>query len=869
MRFKRIVTLFVVCAALLQLFSGNVCAAVDNEEKYQVVRALTGIRLDDDDAVTRKQFALLLSRAMNEELPTDSGVYFSDVPPATAESAAIGYLMQYGIVSGDGNGYFYPDNVITRSEAAKMLVASLGRTLVAEVRGGYYAGYLSEAEKIGLMKGCSGAEELCGKDAMLMVYNTIHTNMLTETGISVSGGISYDTNETFLHHYRDIYIFDGTVNATRYIGINGCAPTYTERIAVGGAVYEQIGVNFDKYLGYNVRLYYKDGDSGDIAVYMYPKDNSSTIVDAWDISVNPDVHSLTLLRGAANRKYWKISQYADFIYNGRLYEGIKPSDFVFDDGYVELIDNDKDDKADVVIINSVKYTRVSAVDEVGQKIYGTGSEIYDLLNNQYSELINEAGFDMSIEEVQTDDILEVYESLDEEEKLLKIICVSNSFSGKVDSVSESDAGNMIVSSAEEEYRTTRAFANSSDSSVLKIGKSFIFYLNQKGEIASVKPSSDSGMLYGYLLKARVYSDEDAEDKVVLRIYTQENKYCSYNLAEKVKTGDSSSKMKAIVVYESLVTDNGTQQQMLKFSVNDDGEINSIYTAKIMPEYDGKTEFYATTNAEYTYYSSPGCLYNTASGSNYYAGNPTAYFNIVREPNRRGVINTTDNLTEEEIYVSYAPHMIDGSKQYATIYDFGYANNASCVLVEPKIVNALYDNNAVLVNKVKRGIDDDNEALTQIFGWKKAQKVIYEPSRVFKSSSQTMIDNMKRGDIYIATFDKQQFGLIESAVKVYSADAEWSEGVTALVGSADVCSKQAVVKGTVYDCELPALCIDVNGVKKNVTIGSITNFYIYDEDTGEYVITDGGEIHGTVHSGTGSRVVVYARYSLAYDVIILN
>lgn len=865
MKTKKIFVFLLAAIMVLQIVPVSFANAYD-EGKIEVSAAISGMDLSANETVTRAQFARILALSMTGEVYTEGSKYFEDVSYGDYAYGSISYLASMGIIAGDGVN-FHPDKIISKNEALKMVVTALGYRHPAEEKGGYFSGYLAMATKLKLLDDCSNSATLTGKDAMMIMYNTMHADMLEVTSITQEGYVSEISDVDFLEYYRGIFKYTGIVNATAYAGIGGYSKTERNAIVVGNITLENTLPIHNTYIGRKVDAYYKDSGNYE-AVYIKSNEQSYEIYTAEEISDNPLDHSLTNLKLNENGANVKISQYADFILNGRLHASVRGEDLAFNDGYVELIDNGGESGADVVIINSIEYARVSATDDISSIIYGGPGQKYELSEAEFFTLTDENGKDIGIEELASDDILEVMESSDARDKILQIKRVRKSFSGKITSLGETKTGIKLIGVGDTEYKTTRAFTQTTEYTEAALGKYAIFYLNANDEIACVKYTDESDMLYGYLLEAENGSGISSEAKV--KVYTQENKCEVFDLTDKVSVNYSSTKQKEEDVVTCLMEAGKAKQQMIKFSLNKNREINKIFVADELSEFDGSSEFYRSAQTTYKYSNSSKMLYVYAEKTTaFYVGDVVAYFNVLRYP--IGQLSSSGRLSEDDLYVSYAPHMVESGDCNAIIYDYGYTKNARCLIVEPQSRTVVYDTNLVLVNDVKHTIDENGEDSIKIYGWKKSQKAIYEPSEYMKTSLPAMISTIKSGDIMIATFDRLEFGQLETVKKVFSKDDEWEVGHTHYSNTPTSLAygKQTVIRGTVFDRDEAVIVVDLGDGKQTITTNYLTNYYFYDKEAEEYVPTAGSEIRTARDSGQGSRVVVYSRYGVAYDLIILD
>lgn len=97
-----------------------------------------------------------------ESYKTNHSVVFRDIDGSYAKEAIL-KLKDSGVVSGEGDGKFYPKRVITRAEASKFIVLALGleqdpmsaRAFKDVPKESWYAGYVGALAKTSILKGTS------------------------------------------------------------------------------------------------------------------------------------------------------------------------------------------------------------------------------------------------------------------------------------------------------------------------------------------------------------------------------------------------------------------------------------------------------------------------------------------------------------------------------------------------------------------------------------------------------------------------------------------------------------------------------------------------------------------------------------------
>lgn len=136
------------------------------EEAGTVLGAL-GIMVGDpdgkfrpDDGIKRSEFAKIAVHAMGLEDSAQASSGITKFHDVSADYWANGYInvaSNQQLIVGDPDGKFRPEDRISYQEAVTILVRMLGYELAAESKGGYPAGYLQVANQYGFTKNAAGA----------------------------------------------------------------------------------------------------------------------------------------------------------------------------------------------------------------------------------------------------------------------------------------------------------------------------------------------------------------------------------------------------------------------------------------------------------------------------------------------------------------------------------------------------------------------------------------------------------------------------------------------------------------------------------------------------------------------------------------
>jgi len=144
--------------------------------------------------ITRAEVATLTTRmSVAEWFMLDSAVNIEDIflDVGFRHWAVIYLSLAYekGIVMGDGDGNFRPNDNITERETVTMIVRALGYSETARELGGFPYGYIQVAEELGLLEHTimtldSEREYLLRGNLFLLLYNAVqYRETLTNTNI--------------------------------------------------------------------------------------------------------------------------------------------------------------------------------------------------------------------------------------------------------------------------------------------------------------------------------------------------------------------------------------------------------------------------------------------------------------------------------------------------------------------------------------------------------------------------------------------------------------------------------------------------------------------------------------------------------------
>lgn len=330
---KKVLALVLACAMVFGTvaMAGSVYPDVADDANYaEAVKTLSALEIikgDDqgnfnpDATITRAEMAKILCTMIGSGDLATTATKFADVADNHWASGYIAYAQQLGYIDGYDATTFGPEDPVTYEQVLKLIMAALGYTYKAEQNGGYPTGYLYVAADREVTKGATGKgpEAAPRSTVAILVNNAMNTPVMERTTYGTDSvyeeldGTGTKIFKTLLTSKHKTYKVEGKVTNTYKQDTNlkeGYVDTYitktlninvedkigatAETTTVGGVVtktgyynlknIESLDKSAADYVGYSSVIYYKELDSGDIAVVCVvpktAKNNTVTIADA-------------------------------------------------------------------------------------------------------------------------------------------------------------------------------------------------------------------------------------------------------------------------------------------------------------------------------------------------------------------------------------------------------------------------------------------------------------------------------------------------------------------------------------------------------------------------------------------------------------
>lgn len=521
---------------------------------FGIYENMTAENIDSTAKVTRAEFAQMAYELFNGNL-TPGKCGYNDVNDSDSYYEAVSALTQNGILQGDENNNFNPNDEITVGQASKIAIMMLGYRYHAEIEGGYYVGYNKIAQDNRLYPGGSSDRSMNYAEAILLMYN------ITETDIAFvdisNRNISADSGTTFMNEYFDIYkVDDAYCESNMYSGIVGKSACSDNCVVIDGGKYSDTSNIAAKYLGYRVSFYYRDNDDDEEIVYILPhkKVTEKYILSMAVIDDSNLTSSCIPYETEKNDKKLLLDEDVTVIYNGVETSGYTADLFRNVNGSFTAVDNDSDSKTDTLIIKSYEYYIFDKIDITNNIITDKFGRILDIAPDDDEEKIiwcDADGNQYNINDLIEWDALAVEKSTDE--SYYKITVLNKHIEGKLTNFSGSGKEKKAVINGNE-YKISDHYYQSSDNKFPvqgNIGVNVFAVLDVNDEIILFDAANSGEYKWGILIKISPY--EDTDDKYFAKVIASDGLQYTYELDKKVAIDGKKYSSKTATGYTAMIS----------------------------------------------------------------------------------------------------------------------------------------------------------------------------------------------------------------------------------------------------------------------------------------------------------------------------
>jgi len=565
-----------------------------------------------DNTITRAEFAKLLV------LSTTPGVVhtattnkFPDLSVDHWANTYIAAAVNTGAINGYEDGTFRPENPVSYGEAVKMIVCTLGYGSVVTPTEPWYNGYIQLANQIKLTKGAVGLGSNEAKRGLVaqLIYNIDDVEKLIQTGKDQFGNPQFgaDTSKEDYEEYDGVVtaVFEDTLEGISY-GLK------RSQIMIDDEVFSIGEYSLDKlypYLGKSVLVEYEDDSKQTIVDIKEDRNKTLKISDVDIDEVNG--REITYFDSKDREEELELASDLYVIYNGRGVErDLIDDDFIeeyldIDCGEITFLNNDGKSDYDVAYVTSYETMYVSNKTSSNGvfKIYDTYGPVSDITLKDSEctvyKVTEEGGSKKkvdSLSSIPSNSIISIASPLDDDEGTEIIVSTVTLKSKKIESVSKD-----LYTIDGDEYALSAYYEDliDEDSSYeLEKGNTGTFYLDYTGRIAYYT-KADTTDPYGYLATIDVASGLKSTYNAY--IFTQSGSWLEeYPFADNIRVnGKRYSPDEAVEILEDTaalinadkpdsIIENADYAQLIKYTLNNKGEIAEIYTIDPDGDFDNGT-----------------------------------------------------------------------------------------------------------------------------------------------------------------------------------------------------------------------------------------------------------------------------------------
>lgn len=465
-----------------------------------------------------------------------------------------------GIAKADSDGNFNPEMSASYEDAVQMVVSAIGYGHQAMNRGGEPADYVYVAKKLGITKKLSTSmgNNITRGDVALLVYAALTVDIMQPVAYSSDGKIvTYEavTGVNALNTYFDAYEVSGIISENEYAALYGDSTLNKEQVLINDEVFNVGYTDVANYLGYYATVYALEGDSADnrtIIAYSVKsvKNNTLTILEEQIESVETSVDGYTYTYWndkETDKKAKVVTTCATplVLYNGKAVIDVTKALLVPEYGHVVLIDNNGDDKYDIIDIWEYELVFVFSASASSGSVtnYYDRSATYkfDPENEDYHvTFLNAYGGKAQLSDIKQYSVLYVYQSIDGLEK--KVVIANNKINGTIEEI-DSD-GYYTINGVP--YEISPAAEGMLDLAVSDVGD---FYLDADMRLVGFNGTTVIRRNIGMFI---AINDGGLARGYQMKILTQNNGVRIYDVASSVKV--NGEKMSASEIYELAYTD---------------------------------------------------------------------------------------------------------------------------------------------------------------------------------------------------------------------------------------------------------------------------------------------------------------------------
>ena len=656
---------------------------------------------DMEHHLTRGELAQMAAKLMKEPAYTGDGDFFYDVYKDNPYRGDIYALAQAGILHGDGDGYFRPEEEISELEICKVFSVILGFEPI-----GQYDNYIRIAREAGVSNGLEADGVVTYEEAMLMAHNTLHCEMMEAYLYGENKEYRITKDYRAIERYHGLVKQEGVVEG-RYLTT---LSRETNQIAENHLLINdrQFLCDDETMLGKYVVFYSgrkSDGSTEKEIQYIYAHEGRNRILTLMGDAVSEVGTSEIRYFVGEKEKSIKITGLTDVVVNSIACPDYTEDDLKAPMATLTFIDNNDDGVYDVIFVDDPQYMIVGGVDKNNNMIYGKYPQITigDSNRDTNLEVYMALGKTM-LSMLRVGTAVSVSQSRNETGTLrIRVNEVATKVQGRIEKIM-----NNKITVAGKSFKMTDATVTDQE---VRAGDNVIVYY--KGDYAAiVVHMTNDAYQFGYMTGARnsgggfvgklsvklvgldrVLYEYDATNPM----WIDEIKYTKADAAMTRLETAAKSRVFETSTAEGILNENARlpYSQPIRYKVNENGQITHIDTVLYEPEYELENSLRPNGGIRSAYYGSGSrSFYNGSANVNDFLFSAPDNGNIIMPPqeNRDQVewYGDGDPANGNEYFVEYyTVDPVNRVAEYVVAYNFRYeASDSSAIGVISDIYDSL-------------------------------------------------------------------------------------------------------------------------------------------------------------------------------------
>ena len=411
-----------------------------------------------EDTLTRAEMSAVAVRlfGMDSDNQSSTKSGFADVADDYWGKNSINTAFDLGLVNGNGDGTFSPEDEVTAEQAVKIIVCALGYEPKAQSKGAYPGGYLATGSELGLFEDISFSDGYSNPlprwKAAMLVYNALEVQLMEVKSYGENKSSVVSDNKTALGTYLKTEKKTGVITATYSASIDN-DDLEPGDVLIDDTVYTT-SLDMSDYIGYSVDFYctIETGNKKNEIIVFFPVEgsNSTTEIDFDDVtSVKvSDSFAITVDYYTNDGKKGKSLTLTKpvIMYNGKAEEFASADelqDFLDDNmnqGQLRVVKDKDNSYKDILFVENYDAYPVATIDaenmRIGYTVYSAGRsdvKVLDLSNENNPDakvfFYNEDDEEIQLSDIQVGDVIMIYASADKE--LYKIYQSKKQVTGEI------------------------------------------------------------------------------------------------------------------------------------------------------------------------------------------------------------------------------------------------------------------------------------------------------------------------------------------------------------------------------------------------------------------------------------------------------